>query len=587
MKNAKIGTIFVISILALAGIGISYAGLTDTIFIYGTVSTGTVDLEIEEYSGTWVWKVYPHGIDITHDPTVTYTENEGELVAYAKGRAVQANDPPGYDAVLEFHNLFPCIDFMADIVFHYKGSIPAKISTLDYDWSGDLIDTDGDGTPDTDFIDVLMQMGIDTNGEFGLTYGFYKFNDVTDKFDIPIGLGDQLHFCDLIKLIVTIHLPQNNIYQNLAGTGYVKIEVLQWNDLCEEEEEFPDIEITKTVDDPNPSPQDIITFTVTAKNLGPGAATSVKVEDILPPELVYQSHIASKGTYVGGVWDIGSMAAGDIETLDIDVLVDVTSGTSEFTQFALILDGSNSIDPLDWDIMRDGIAAAIRDPECFPQDGSVELTVIQFGTNSYCARIEVPPTIIDDTNYDSIATTIENMVQGHGWTPMAAGIYLAANQLYNSVNFNPSYRQVINLVTDGVPNVCSGPNDLCGTTWTTEAQGKICAKNARDYLINLLQMTEDQDEFDAEAVGTQTEVDWLKDNIVWPQPGYTDWPPSGPGWVRYVDDYTEFADTICEKFTIIFQSPENIATLIECIPEDTNPANNQAKVTILVQSTSP
>ena len=62
MEKNKIGTIFLISVLALAGIGASYAGMTDSIKIYGTVKTATVDLEIDSYSGTWIWKVWGEGI---------------------------------------------------------------------------------------------------------------------------------------------------------------------------------------------------------------------------------------------------------------------------------------------------------------------------------------------------------------------------------------------------------------------------------------------------------------------------------------------------------------------------------------------
>ena len=55
-KKGKIGTIFLVSILALAGVGISYAGFTDYIFVYGTVDTATVDIELTDwYSGTFVW----------------------------------------------------------------------------------------------------------------------------------------------------------------------------------------------------------------------------------------------------------------------------------------------------------------------------------------------------------------------------------------------------------------------------------------------------------------------------------------------------------------------------------------------------
>lgn len=58
MRKDKIGTIFLVTVLALAGVGISYAGFTDSITVYGTADTATVVLDIEAYSGTDVYKVY-------------------------------------------------------------------------------------------------------------------------------------------------------------------------------------------------------------------------------------------------------------------------------------------------------------------------------------------------------------------------------------------------------------------------------------------------------------------------------------------------------------------------------------------------
>ena len=58
MKTAKIGAMFLISILALAGIGMGYAAWTDTITITGSVNTGSVEWAFTGYSGTWVWKVW-------------------------------------------------------------------------------------------------------------------------------------------------------------------------------------------------------------------------------------------------------------------------------------------------------------------------------------------------------------------------------------------------------------------------------------------------------------------------------------------------------------------------------------------------
>ena len=43
MKSAKLGAMFLISVLALAGIGMGYAAWTDTITIDGTINTGNVD----------------------------------------------------------------------------------------------------------------------------------------------------------------------------------------------------------------------------------------------------------------------------------------------------------------------------------------------------------------------------------------------------------------------------------------------------------------------------------------------------------------------------------------------------------------
>jgi hypothetical protein len=236
MKKNKVGTIFVISVLALAGIGITYAGFTDTINLFGTVSTGDVELVIDDYSGTYVWKVFAADDEtvITEDPDYSVPPEEGFLVSYAKGRPIQAGDPEGYDAVIEFDNIFPCIDFTADVVFHYEGTIPVKISSITWEWTGDEVEVPGNDN--VDFISWLM-----ANGH--MTGDFYRCNENGELFDPleEVDVGYQLHNCYYFKLIVTIHLPQENWLQGLAGSGYVKIDVKQWNDQCEEDEIEPPV----------------------------------------------------------------------------------------------------------------------------------------------------------------------------------------------------------------------------------------------------------------------------------------------------------------------------------------------------------
>ena len=61
MKTIKISTLFLVSILAIAGIGISLAGWTDTISVTGTIQTGQVNFKVTGYSGTWAWKHFADG----------------------------------------------------------------------------------------------------------------------------------------------------------------------------------------------------------------------------------------------------------------------------------------------------------------------------------------------------------------------------------------------------------------------------------------------------------------------------------------------------------------------------------------------
>lgn len=204
-------------------------------------------------------------------------------------------------------------------------------------------------------------------------------------------------------------------------------------------------------------------------------------------------------------------------------------------QLALLLDSSGSIGA-DWGTITAGVADALENPDCFPHDGSVELTVIQFATS---ANVIVGPVVIDSlATAQAEAAVIRGIGGGSGGTNMTAAFNLAATELSGSTNFDASLRQVVNVVTDGVPNS------------TTNAAA------ARGTMITTLQMTEEQDEIDAEGIGVLLDIDWLRDNIVYPQPGYIA-PPfdQGPGWVRQVADAQELADTMCEKFQVIIEEP--------------------------------
>jgi hypothetical protein len=266
-------------------------------------------------------------------------------------------------------------------------------------------------------------------------------------------------------------------------------------------------------------------------------------------------------------------------------------------QVAMILDGSQTIDSTEWNIMLTGLAAALNDSVCVPHDGSMELTVIIFAES---AKVGLGPVVITNAN---IAAVVYNITQlsrsGIGiYTCISCGLCLAANTLYNSPNFSPSRKQAINLVTDGDPNRCSCSGGTCGSSGSScnLASAQASAVCARNYLLTKLGMTSDQDELDAEGIGiTTTNRNWLRDSIVWPQPGYIA-PPfnQGPGWVRVFATFQEFVPSLCEKFRIIIPEKYSLTMAANPVgggtttPTGTNPyaAGTVVNVTAVANTTA-
>jgi hypothetical protein len=360
-----------------------------------------------------------------------------------------------------------------------------------------------------------------------------------------------------------------------------------------------DAGLTMSVRDVNGAPikvNDLIQITITATSYGGDVEGSggVLVSYHIPEGLIYHnsSSPSGHGTYdnTTGLWDVGNVYVGSPATIVINATV-IGIEKREFVQLAMILDGSGSIEPGDWTLMTEGLYDSIMDEDIFPHDGSVELTVVQFGVNLRECFIEVPPTIVTATNYNSIATYIRNMDQGDGGTPMAAGIYLAADTLRNSPNFDISKKQIITLVTDGKPtyytpsdaeNLYIGYGNTGGSTSTTDLQ---TTETARNYSINHLLLNDETDEFNSLAVGSGLDITWLNGSIVWPEPGII-WDitntesPGGPGWVATIDSFQDFELATRQMFKVLFSGITNSANFVSSVTYDPNNDNNEAELVI-------
>ena len=83
----------------------------------------------------------------------------------------------------------------------------------------------------------------------------------------------------------------------------------------------PDIQITKTVNNASPNELDNVVWSITAENKGIATATNLIVTDVLPSEVSYASHSGGSYSTGSGAWNIGTLAAGNSQTLQITTSV--------------------------------------------------------------------------------------------------------------------------------------------------------------------------------------------------------------------------------------------------------------------------
>jgi len=212
--GSKAGSVFLIAILCLAGIGVAYAGLTDTISVFGSVSTARVQFENLEYTGTWVYKIWDcdnnngpdNEIVVTDEPDFNpETEYPGcswELVSWAYSEEGTGD----YDVDVIFHNLMPGINYVADLHFNI-GTIPVKVDKLQYTYSADS----------------LLEGLVASGDIYGLMY--------TDTGK-TVEVGTQIHPSERVSLELYIEIPQDNEYQGLSGSFTFEMGIVQWTDPC-------------------------------------------------------------------------------------------------------------------------------------------------------------------------------------------------------------------------------------------------------------------------------------------------------------------------------------------------------------------
>ncbi|HSP98235.1 MAG TPA: DUF1194 domain-containing protein, partial [Candidatus Dormibacteraeota bacterium] len=204
------------------------------------------------------------------------------------------------------------------------------------------------------------------------------------------------------------------------------------------------------------------------------------------------------------------------------VAAGANAGTScPQVRVCIAIDGSGSISGSDFSLMKTGFADAVVDPAVVPQNGTVEFSFIEFGSN---VVTYVSPTLVDSqATANGIANVLVNLPKDDGSTNMSGAIDLCASLIGGGAC--GSSRQVINVVTDGEPDSTSAA---------------VASRNAA--------IGAGIDEVNAEAVAApESAVTFLRDQLAYPQPGYEAPPFTGPGFVIRTASFEDFAVAVRGK----------------------------------------
>jgi len=238
----------------------------------------------------------------------------------------------------------------------------------------------------------------------------------------------------------------------------------------------------------------------------------------------------------------------------------VAADSPVLIQLAFALDGSESMDTGDFQIMLDGLSTALSDENVVPRDGRIEVCVVQFGITGADSRaevrVEIPPTVLTSSSRGQIVYAIRNIAKGGGETPTAEAIRLCTDLITGSAHYGSSARQIINIATDGFPN---DTKRFPGEPYEgAAADALLAADEAKAAGI---------DEIDVEALGRLQ--DWpgvwpFLTDLVYPEPAVIVPPDEMDlGFIRIVDEYQQFEEAIYEKLALLIwptPTPTNTQT---------------------------
>ncbi|MDO6821107.1 T9SS type B sorting domain-containing protein [Zobellia sp. 1_MG-2023] len=166
----------------------------------------------------------------------------------------------------------------------------------------------------------------------------------------------------------------------------------------------PDVKVEKTVDKPEIVEGETATFTIRVENLYFNDITNLRITDNIPAGLTLNSANTIKGSWNGSVWNIGTLAPGEVAFLNLQVTADEID---ILPLVNLVNTATNSQNQIDANTTRDEPSARIIVHNDFDNDGVVDSVDLDDDNDGIYDAVEQMCIISSDVNFTSPSSTIQ------------------------------------------------------------------------------------------------------------------------------------------------------------------------------------
>ena len=170
----------------------------------------------------------------------------------------------------------------------------------------------------------------------------------------------------------------------------------------------PDIVVNKSADITSLNEGDTVNFTITVENLGIDPATNLVVTDVIPSGLSITSTTPTQGTWSSPNWNVGTLTAGQLETITITVTADANN--SVLPVIPIINTATNNQDQTDNNFTPDNHTVELTIYNDFDNDGIVDVTDLDDDNDGILDTVENPNNIEILWVTDGSASTEEQNV---------------------------------------------------------------------------------------------------------------------------------------------------------------------------------